>query len=395
MLSSQDTTTDDGNNNNNNNSKTDSPTQQSTSTTAAPPAKTDSTSKSNNSPSTTADIKSTDSNTGATSKTDGKTTTTQKTSTSSNSIIAVITPTGKTSTDTAAPPTRTTSSSSTRASITGSGVAGGGELTGLPTLAAAYKYPAPTVPPTTGAPFMQKSKLPEGTVFIVVGAFLGGLALAVVAWRGLVAWSLHRSVKRAAQQQSYADSKAMLRPPTAGFYSAGAPSTNSVDRLSTINGAARRGEKSHTPSVSLFYSPTAATGGVGMGSMGNRGSSYHPAGYYAAGNSTPGGAANMALAAGRDSINLSNLGPNSHNYSRSRSIGATPPASPGLTPYRGSEAGHARTSGIIPHHASTSSLNLSAPPQGRAPSAYLEDLFTNHAPGQAPNRASTNGGYRE
>src|SRR5690606_10387613 len=52
----------------------------------------------------------------------------------------------------------------------------------MPTLGGVMpNYPAPTVPPTQNAPYMQQSSLPEGTFFIAVGAILGFFLLSVFA----------------------------------------------------------------------------------------------------------------------------------------------------------------------------------------------------------------------
>lgn len=277
---------------------------------------------------------------------------------------------------TQAPPPRV-SSSTARARPTASN--DGALPSGLPTLRGGFNYPAPTVPPTQGAPFMRKSNLPEGTVFIAVGACLAFLGLAVIAWRGLVAWSLHRSVKRAAMQHNYGDTKSMLRGPGGGLYSHGPGSTLSLDQLGTTGrSSTARSKNHHTSKGNLFFSPTA---GAGMHNPGNRGSSYLPAGYYAAGNAAPGGGLGMTHV-GSGPISLSTLGPQSHGYSRAKSLGPSPPGSPALPPSRGADVGYARASTVgLSTHASTSTLNLSAPPQGRAPSAYLEDLFANYPPG--------------
>ncbi|KAI9870473.1 MAG: hypothetical protein M1830_004216, partial [Pleopsidium flavum] len=253
----------------------------------------------------------------------------------------------------------------------------GGLPSGLPALPGGFNYPEPTVPPTQNAPFMQKSNLPEGTIFICVGAGLAFLGLAVLAWRGLVAWSLHRSVKRAAMQQHYGETKSMLRHPGGGFYSHGPGSTLSLEQLGAGGRTATNRSKSHTSKGNLFFSPTA---GAGMHTPGNRGSSYLPAGYYAAGNSAPGGGAGMTHVGGGP-ISPSNLGPQSHAYSRARSLGPSPPGSPALPPSRGADVGYGRASNVgLSTYPSTSTLNLSAPPQSRAPSAYLEDLFENYPP---------------
>lgn len=278
-----------------------------------------------------------------------------------------------------------TSGATTLPGLTSSGASSGlGSLiTDLPKLPGA-DYPAPAVPLTANAPFMQKSNLPEGTVFICVGAALGFIALVVLAWRGLVAWSLHRSVRRAALAHSpkYSlggrdNKKGTRRKPPVPFYSPGPGSTLSLDRLAVNS---KRGSKVNPAQGSLFFSPTA---GSGMHTPGNRGSGYLPAGYYAAGSAAPGGGSGMTHIGGGGSISLSNLGPKSHRYSRARSVGPSPPVSPGLAPSRTGDTAYGRPSTAgLSTYASTSDLNLSVPPQGRAPSAYLEDLFENHTPAE-------------
>ncbi|KAI9781939.1 MAG: hypothetical protein M1839_005532 [Geoglossum umbratile] len=268
---------------------------------------------------------------------------------------------------TSAPPALTTSTSAGDTGLPGLPSAS------LPPLPGGVSYPPPAVPPTTGAPYMQHSNLPEGTVFIAVGAVLGFLGLAVLVWHGLVAWSLHRSVKRAAIQNNLADSKAMLRPPGGGFYANGGSSL-SLDHLSS-SGKSPGGPR-HTPNSSLFFSPTATTG-PGLNQTGNRGSGYLPAGYYAAGNAAPGGGTGMTHIGGGTPVGLL-----THNYTRARSVGPSPPGSPSLPPSRSGETGFQR--GTLRSGASLSSLNLPAQQQERAPSAYLEDLFENHQPGQVP-----------
>lgn len=238
-------------------------------------------------------------------------------------------------------------------------------LTGTSGLA----IPVVTVPPTSNAPFMQKSTLPEGTVFIAVGSALAFFALAVIAWRGLVAWSLHRSVRKAASNVHLSDSKSKshLRPPpsgSGGFYSTGPGSQLSLDHIATSPRTANR-PNSHqmTSNHSLFFSPTA-----GGGAAGDRRSAYLPAGYYASGQ--------------RDSLIMGQAN-GSHTHLHSQSIsstrygggggrgnsGVSPPGSPLMGPQ-----GMAVRAG-----ASTASLSL--PPTGRAPSTYLEDLFESHREG--------------
>ena len=148
------------------------------------------------------------------------------------------------------------------------------------------------------------------------------------------------------------------------------------------NGGAGKGATtSQSARGSLFFSPTA---GAAMHTQSNRGSSYLPAGYYAAGNSAPSGGSGITHIGG-GGTGLSSTRPESQRYSRARSIGASPPVSPNLPPSRGGESiyyGRQSTVGLTTH-ASNSSLNLSAAPQSRAPSAYLDDLFENHVPGSS------------
>lgn len=250
-------------------------------------------------------------------------------------------------------------------------------LTGLPKLAE-DKYPAPSVPPTADAPFMQKSSLPEGTVFICVGAALGFIGMLVLAWRGMVAWSIHRSVKRAAiaQSKKYGngrDPHATLANAKSAYYSTVAGSTLSLDHLG--GGGKSRGSKHLSTQTNLFFSPTAAGGN--MHSQNNQGSAYLPAGYYASGNPAPSGMTSI----GGGNSPMANL-TNQSRHSKGLSKAPSPPRSPSLPPSRGPDSpytGRLSTQGLI-NHASSSSLNLSTPAPGRAPSAFLEDLFENHPP---------------
>lgn len=221
--------------------------------------------------------------------------------------------------------------------------------------------PDPTVPPTEGAPYLQQSSYPEGTVFIAVGAVLGFLGLAVIAWRGLVAWSINRSVRRAAIKQQK-EAAAALKPKRKRRRSTNRQSGGASVFTEKLNKNTRNSglpTRTSVPDASLFFSPTA---GAGMSSAGHRGSGYLPAGYYAAGATAP---------SGPGSIGLAPLGPQSQGYSRARSTGPSPPSSPALAPSSPPQE---------PGYMSTSSVNLTSPPQGRAPSAYLEDLFENHYP---------------
>ncbi|ESZ94598.1 hypothetical protein SBOR_5009 [Sclerotinia borealis F-4128] len=272
--------------------------------------------------------------------------------------------------------TKTTTSSDTTSSgtttagsiavITGGSTATGAATTtsALPTLAGAFTIPTPSVPPTSNAPFMQLSNYPEGTVFIAVGAVLGFLALSVLVWRTMIAWALHRSVKRAAGQKTHVDQKQLFQAPQAPFY-------NYADKESTLSlGGGGLGGKSGKKrpttgngtqsQTSLFFSPTALAGG---NNPGNRASNYLPAGYYASGAAAPG-----AYPGDRQSISMSNLTP--QGYTRGHPMDRSPPGSP-------SHGTHSESS--------TSDLR---PTDGnvRAPSAYLEDLFDGENPLPTPQQ---------
>ncbi|KAL3478219.1 hypothetical protein BJX99DRAFT_224831 [Aspergillus californicus] len=245
-------------------------------------------------------------------------------------------------------------------------------------------YPTVTVPPTDDAPYMQKSSAPEGTVFIAVGAVLGAMGLSVLAWRGLVAWSVNRSVRRAAVMHS-SENKGLLRSKkkrSRGSHSRGQshnhPNAVSLEKISGKRKSSyrdSRASKIPTSGSGLFFSPTA-----GMQNSGTRGSNYLPAGYYAAGTAAAGLAQNVGLSS-------DHLPPQVRGYTRTGS-GPTPPATP-MAPLTGvHEPQQYSNSNLRQSYAatgSTSSLNLTSPPQERTPSAYLEDLFANHPP-RSPNR---------
>jgi hypothetical protein len=272
--------------------------------------------------------------------------------------------------------------------ITASGTeAASGGLTGLPKLPAgggSYTIPEAQVPPTADAPYMQNSTLPAGTVFIAVGSVLGFLALAVFLWRMLAVWALKRNVKRAAMQQHMSDSKPLFRTPAAPMYKYSDQDRNSTLSLGHLANKKNKSRPSTAvgpaPTASLFFSPTAGAAGSGMHAPGNRASNYLPSGYYASGSAAPGNGTGMAHIGGGQPISLSNLGPHIKGYNRAQSMGTTPPDSPDVHP----QPGHAGSM-------STSTLDLSRRPEGRAPSAYLDDLFDEAGarPGVYPREGMT------
>lgn len=217
---------------------------------------------------------------------------------------------------------------------------------------------------------MNRSTMPDGTVFIAVGAILGAFGAAVLIWRGVVACLLHRSVEKAAMAQHVANDKATFAAPPAPFYKYADRDRDSSPSLpagATSGRGQRRTTRGPTPSATpsqtnLFFSPTASTGVGGVGGSGNRDSRYLPSGFYAATSASP-----VPHSHG-NSISLSNLRPASTGP-----LGPSPPDSPSLGP-RGTPT---------PRNFSTSSFNLNHPPSERAPSAYLDDLLDEH-PGAFP-----------
>ncbi|KAJ5977874.1 hypothetical protein N7501_001216 [Penicillium viridicatum] len=288
---------------------------------------------------------STSSSTTSTSSSSSSTSTTMDTTTTSSSSSSSTTSDSSTTTSSVS----TTTESSTSSSSSSSSTTTTGAIV--------------TIPPTANAPYMQESNAPEGTVFIAVGAALGLIGLTLLAWRAMVAWSVNRSVRRAAVIHA-SESKRLLRGSRKKRsipYSAAPAADVSLHKLGTTTRTSYKPNRVPSASSGLFFSPTAG-GPTGShpnlnatGSAGNRGSTYLPAGYYAAAGSSnpaPGGEPPYSPTAGLSSPSLPPAGVyhDSHNQRHS---------------YVG---------------ASTSSLNLNQAPQGRAPSAYLEDLFESHAP---------------
>ncbi|KAJ5975376.1 hypothetical protein N7481_009083 [Penicillium waksmanii] len=158
-----------------------------------------------------------------------------------------------------------------------------------------------------------------------------------------------------------------------------APATDvSLEKLGAATRASYKPSSKRGPSggSGLFYSPTAGgAGAAGAGShhslnatTNNRGSTYLPPGFY--------------TAAGNNSTSRDSIGgaPNTSGggYPPNSSSPSLPPTGPGAGAGTYYDAQHNARQSYV--GASTSSLNLSqAPQQGRAPSAYLEDLFENHS----------------
>jgi hypothetical protein len=272
-------------------------------------------------------------------------------------------------------------------------------LTDLPTIAGAG-IPTMVVPYTANAPYMQHSTLPQGTVFIVVGAVLAFLGACVLFWRALVAWSINRSVKQAAIASVTGSEKASknggYNPVKGGLYK-DAGSSMSLEALNAAGKPLKPDtSRKQPPPDGLFFSPTAhrPMSDAGLGGsrplssvMGNRSSTYLPAGYYANTSAQAGGGAGATTIGG-------NLAP----YARNSMYENSPPTTPGhtsasrnsylragsrdgLTASRNSYLDAAPRPGYASGSHNARPQSNDGLPGSRAPSAYLEDLFDNHGAG--------------
>lgn len=220
------------------------------------------------------------------------------------------------------------------------------------------------------APYLQKSKLPQDTVFIIVGAVIAFAALVILAWRILIAWSINRSVRNSAtaRYNHMGDLKAGRRMSSGlGPYGA-APlgSSMSLEKLGTGSRHGTSHSKGQTPDPSLFFSPTAGAGTHTYNS--NRASSYLPSGYYNAGTAAPGGGTGMTTIGGVGDLR-SKLRQQSGAFITARAVDPSPPESPDVRPSTGGASiGDSR-----------SSLHL-GPTGDRTPSTYLDDLMSNGVP---------------
>ncbi|KAI5194947.1 hypothetical protein E4T39_08437 [Aureobasidium subglaciale] len=309
-----------------------------------------------------------------------------------------------TSSDDADSSTTSSKASSSAASKT-SGAASNTGITDLPTLAGAT-VPDMVIPFTADAPFMQKSTVPEGTIFIAVGACLAFLGACILAWRAMVAYSINRSVKRAAMASVMASDAKTKYGPGGNLYAMPQGSSLSLDALTSAGkplssgGAKKENRKSAQQKAdpsSLFFSPTAGQrNSAYMPVSQNRSSTYLPAGYYA----TP----SAQAAGGRDSMVMGgapSLQPTHNRHSRAE---YSPPSSrddshprSALNPQQHSRTGSNAL--LSPTHQlyaqpSTSSLavgigaqpddgsNVSSTlPGQRAPSAYFDDVLQEHGSG--------------
>lgn len=167
------------------------------------------------------------------------------------------------------------------------------------------------IPNIADNPFLQTSNYPDGTVFIVVGSVLAGVALILIGWRAAYSYLLHRQTREQRKVNTFPEmrerpytavnggspkalngqsnpfakdiSMDYLRPgdrrSQASFStrpSTGRPSTSAIRPGSSVNPL-------NSSSVQ-FYSPSAHPGGTAAAALGtqsnDRNSAYLPAGYY-------------------------------------------------------------------------------------------------------------------
>ena len=209
-------------------------------------------------------------------------------------------------------------------------------------------------------------------------------AACVLAWRGLVAWSLHRSVRRTASDRYMSEKKSMYGAPTdysSAYYSTDVSLENLTAKDTSYKGAGapRKEDRSHSrpaqrntrqPTSNLFFSPTAGGGQ----NAATRSSTYLPAGYYASTGST--------LAGGSSIANFG--GPSAAGYGRMEPASGSPPATPERRPaarYDRSMSRERLSMPDVPHRDGRRQNNLRTSthePTTRAPSAVLDELFDHH-----------------
>lgn len=199
-------------------------------------------------------------------------------SSNSESQTATATSAAGSNTITDAPNLGSSSSSAAVSSLTGAPSLTSNDgiptLTGLPTLSGYYSYPPPTVPPSQGAPYLQKNNLPENFVFIIVGACIAFVALIVIGWRFLTAWSINRRFRRG--EGAVAPGGKASYTPLADFkQKPAAASTHDMKDLGSL-------PRNFSSVPSLFFSPTAQVAKQSMRTPSGMDNSYAhlPPGHY-------------------------------------------------------------------------------------------------------------------
>jgi len=175
------------------------------------------------------------------------------------------------------------------------------------------------IPKLDGNPYLERSSFPEGTVFIVVGSCLAGLAIVLLLSRTIYIWYLQLQSRQRGKDIKYSEmeqrpytggSTTIPTNPFAGISGGGSISLDYLrsgdqsSRVSTYSSRpstarpATNGTIRPTSSANLlsssnaqFYSPSAypgSTAAMALGTQpGSRDSGYLPAGYYLREPSTP------------------------------------------------------------------------------------------------------------
>ena len=175
------------------------------------------------------------------------------------------------------------------------------------------------IPELDGNPYLQRSSFPEGTVFIVVGSCLAGLAIVLLLSRTIYIWYLQLQSRQRGKDIKYSEME--QRPYTGGaatiptnpFAGISGGGSISLDYLRSGDQSSRVSTYSSRPSTARpatngtirptssanllsssnaqFYSPSAypgSTAAMALGTQpGSRDSGYLPAGYYLREPSTP------------------------------------------------------------------------------------------------------------
>ena len=168
------------------------------------------------------------------------------------------------------------------------------------------------IPQVADNPFLQTSSFPEGTVFIVVGSCLAGLALMLIASRAIYIWCLHRQTKQRGKDVKYSEMEqrpytATKGNPSTAPYTGGSLAGNNIsleylrpgDRSSRVSTFSSRPSTGRPQTSSLrpvsngnplsastvqFYSPSAHPGGTAaaatLTTQSRDSTAYLPAGYY-------------------------------------------------------------------------------------------------------------------
>lgn len=233
----------------------------------------------------------------------------------------------------------------------------------MPTLSSTgVPLPTVTVPSNSNNPFMAQSNMPEGTVFIAVGAILGGIVAAVFAWHIVLALVHKRTVRKfndayaAGSDRLYTESKPRYRDVEAGRTGASGPASAGSPR-DPGSGSTRSMINS-----GLFFSPTAEVMHSVNHHMGPGTTTYNPA---------TSGLDSMTSTMGSGGGGGAGVGIATRSSRASNSY-----LSPGVAAMQGSSARSAKNMSMYSVGSSSYRPAPSKPAaEVRAPSAYLDDFL--------------------